>query len=164
MTTQCLDVASLQPTPTSACPDASVTAATATISGNATFNADMTYSTTSAQTVTFYWHFPADCLNGQTCDYLASTGQAGLPAGVSFTCTGTTDCDCIESASGNSSDSGTYSVSGSNLLTNSTTNGAGTGLYCVQGSTLHLVTIDTTTNNGPGGGPTITRDIVGQKQ
>jgi len=27
-----------------------------------------------------------------------------------------------------------------------------------------LVTIDTTTNNGPGGGPTITRDIVGQKQ
>jgi hypothetical protein len=35
--------------------------------------------------------------------------------------------------------------------------------YCVQGSTLHLITVDPSMSTGPGGQATIVKDIVGQK-
>jgi hypothetical protein len=164
LTSECLDLASLQPTAQNACLYASITAATASVSGTLTFASNMTYSLTETQTVIIDWFFPEACLNGYTCDYFQSLVQQQLGAGETFTCTGTTDCDCTEAGVGSGTDSGTYTAAGTSLTITSATNGVSTQPYCVQGSTIHLVGIDPTTNNGPGGGPTITQDIVGQKQ
>jgi hypothetical protein len=155
LTSECVDVESLQPTAQTACVDASITAAIVSVSGNLTFNADMSYTESATTTAIFVWHFPASCLNGATCDAFGSAAQQGLPAGVTFTCTGPADCDCTEGTIGTGSDSGTYSTSGSVLSITSDTTGPATGAYCVQGSTLHLITLDNTT---------IIRDTIGQKQ
>jgi hypothetical protein len=64
-----------------------------------------------------------------------------------------------------SNEAGTYTTSG-NMLTTSPTGGASLSKsYCVQGSTtLHFMTLDRTTNTGPGGQATITADIVARKK
>jgi hypothetical protein len=111
------------------------------------------------------WNIPASCLSGSTCDYFGSQIQAGLGAGQTFTCTGTSNCSCTQGLLTNIADSGSYGSAGSNLVLTSTVSGTtSTGGYCVQGSTLHLVTVDATMSTGPGGGPAINQDVVAQKQ
>ncbi len=55
---------------------------------------------------------------------------------------------------------GTYTTSGTMLTLNATT-GTGTGgAYCVQGNTLHLLTLDMTMSMGSMGTATIQSDII----
>ena len=64
-----------------------------------------------------------------------------------------------------STDSGTYSTTGTDVvLTSAVTGSTNSGGYCVQGSTLHLVTVNPTINTGPMGQATIAKDVVAQKQ
>ncbi len=62
-------------------------------------------------------------------------------------------------------DSGSYALTGANGVTlNSTSGGTPmTGNFCVQGSTLHLITLDATMDTGPMGQATIDKDVTAQK-
>ena len=63
------------------------------------------------------------------------------------------------------SDNGTYSAGGTSLSVISAITGNGnSGGYCVQGSTLHIITIDSTMNMGPMGQATIDEDVTATKQ
>jgi len=105
------------------------------------------------------------CTGGLTCAAYGAYQAATLPAGSSFTCTGTTACACTQSILSTSTDSGTYSTTGSDIVVTSAVSGTTTSEgYCVQGSTLHLITVDPTMPTGPGGMAAIVKDIVGQKQ
>jgi hypothetical protein len=81
----------------------------------------------------------------------------------SFVCSGTSSCVCILQSTSNSTNTGSYTLSGTDLNLNTSTGGTATLGYCVQGSTIHLMSIDPTMHTGPGGQATIARDIVGNK-
>ena len=66
-----------------------------------------------------------------------------------------------EAAAGTATDNGTYATTGSNIsITSALTGATSSGGYCVQGSTLHLITLDATMNTGPMGGATINKDVI----
>ena len=166
MTSECVDTAELTASAQqSICAQATVSAASASVSGTASFNANLSYSVSETVTAVVTYQFPVACTNGMTCVDYGLYQAAELPTGESFTCTGTTACVCTESILNTSADSGTYSTTGSNVVITSAVSGTTTsGGYCVQGSTLHLVTVDSTMNTGPMGQATIEKDVVGQKQ
>jgi hypothetical protein len=165
LTDDCVDLDSLQPAAQAICSDASITSASFGISGSITFAADMTYTVSDTQTAVVVWDFPASCVGAVTCVYFASMLFQGGSPGVSFTCVGTGACVCTESALSTSSDNGNYGVAGTNLIATSAVSGSTSSQqYCVQGSTLHLVTTDPTMNTGPMGQATITSDSVGVRQ
>ncbi len=166
LASECLNVAALTTAAQQGiCAQALVTSATASISGNATFNTNLSYSVSETVTGVVIYDIPSTCTSGLTCVDYGAYQSATLPAGESFTCTGTTLCVCTQSVLSTTTDSGTYSTTGSNVVLTSAVSGTtNSGGYCVQGSTLHLVTVDPTTNNGPMGQATITRDVTAQKQ
>jgi hypothetical protein len=173
--TSCADSAALTaqipPALSAMCPAAKVTTADVSTTGSYTFNADLTYSTMLSQTGTGTVNVPQSCLSGLTCPLLTAAIQVAMiqspvPGIQSVTCAGTSDCVCtIVPAPVTSNEAGTYTTSG-NMLTTSPTGGASLSKsYCVQGSTtLHFMTLDRTTNTGPGGQATITADIVARKK
>ena len=129
-----------------ACPDITLGAVDMTSTGTLAMGADMSFTGALAVMSTIDTHYPADCLGGKTCDYLAGTLQAtvGINGVTSLTCAGSGSCTCttmqtipIVNATG------TWATSGTQL----TFAGApgGNGPYCVQGSTLHLIGLDATT-------------------
>ncbi len=166
ITSECLNTAELTTSvQQSICAQAMVTSASASASGTTTFNANLSYSVSETVTAVLAYQFPATCTGGLTCAAYGEYQAATLAAGASFTCTGTTACACTQAILSTSTDSGTYSTTGTNLVITSAVTGTTTsGGYCVQGSTLHLVTVDPTLNTGPMGQPTIVRDVVAQKQ
>lgn len=84
--------------------------------------------------------------------------------GAAFSCHGTTSCACTETISDSYTDTGSYSVSGTNINITSSVTGASSAIaYCIQGeSTIHFITVDPNTI-GPGGQPTIVKDIVAER-
>jgi hypothetical protein len=144
------------------CTTATVTSALATISGSATFNTNMTFTLIQNLTGTLTFNVPATCTSGLSCADYASYEQLILND-PSFVCTGTTSCGCTQQSTSNSTNSGTYTLSGTDLNLNASTGATATLGYCVQGSTIHLMSIDPTMHTGPGGQATIAKDIVGQK-
>jgi len=152
------------------CPSATATLAGVTPTGSITFNSNMTYTITSAAiNVSLDIGIPASCLNGETCAEVSAALQADV-AGSS--CAGTSSCTCNAtetsylSPSSTNSDSGTYMISGETVILTSSDANADTSTmdYCVQGSDLHFVTIDTTMNTGPMGQATIDSDVVATLQ
>jgi hypothetical protein len=166
ITSECLNIAELTLSAQQGiCAQALVTSASASASGTATFNANLSYSVSETVTGVLTYQFPATCTGGLTCAAYGEYQAATLPAGASFTCTGTTACACTQSILNTSTDSGTYSTTGSNVvITSAVTGTTNSGGYCIQGSTLHLVTVDPTMNTGPMGQATIAKDVVAQKQ
>ena len=145
------------------CADATVTSAQATISGSATFSSDLSYSIVQNISSTVSLVIPISCTSGLSCSdygiYMSAT------MGTPLSCSGTTSCMCTQSqATTSSTDTGTYTLSGSNLNITSSAGGAGTIGYCVQGTTIHLITVDGTMHTGPGGQATIVKDTVAQKE
>jgi len=165
LTAECVNSIALAPLTQAICAQATITAINVGLSGTATFAADLTYSFSQNVTVMVTWDVPSSCLTGETCDYFASMFEPQLPAGTTFTCTGSTSCTCTEAAAGAQNDNGTYAATGSSLSVTSAVSGmTANGGYCVQGSTLHLITPDATLNMGPMGQATIDKDVVGQRQ
>jgi len=106
----------------------------------------------------------SSCAGGMTCGQLGASVQTSLNSGT-FSCTGTTTCSCTQTVLPSVVDTGTYSTTGDIVtITNASAGTAMSGGYCLQGSTLHLVTVDATMNTGPVGQPTIDKDITAQKQ
>ena len=126
----------------SQCPSATARSSGLTITGNVTYNADGTYSSTSAVSGTIDVTLPPSCLttNGVTltCDQLNQLFQANPTAGVTLNCTGSSSCTCTETIAGQtSSETGTYTTTAAGLLTDTPTGGT-TSLtdYCVKGTTM----------------------------
>jgi hypothetical protein len=164
-TADCINLTALQPTAETICATASIGAASATISGNVTFNSDQTYELQETETALISWTIPSTCTSGTTCAAFGAGVAAQLDTGETFVCTGTTTCGCTETAASVTTDNGTYSAGGTSLSLISALTGNGeSGGYCVQGSTLHIITVDTTMNMGPMGQATIDEDITATKQ
>lgn len=141
----CVNGADLTASASANCPARSV-AGTVDISGTATFGADLSYSFEAAQTITFFESIPLSCTTFASCSELQAD-RAMSSATLVTTCTGTTTCDCISTTSvPNTAVTGTYTTSGTNVvLTASTSTDPKTDAYCVQGNTLHLMSLNPTT-------------------
>jgi hypothetical protein len=167
----CADT-SVSSTMNTACPNESAKAGTVSASGTVTFNADMTYKVDFTESVTETLVVPMSCLSmgGATvsCDELTTAlgggGLQGDAGTTTATCTTSgANCNCTIDVNGQTtSEMGTYTVSGTNFTTTSSTSpgSPGTASYCVQGSTLHV--ISTAMGMGTMGMPT--SDLVATKQ
>ena len=119
------------------CPGASVGNSDAGPSGLFVFNTDSTYSLDFTMTLSLGMNFPLSCFPaGTTCadlDAAFKQQAAGDPSITSTACAGSGTCACtIVEAPRQITESGTYSVSGSSLLTTPTGGAADTQGYCVK--------------------------------
>jgi len=147
------------------CPTATVGGIRVSQSGTVTLGADLSYSASIVDDTSVSFTIPASCnTSGASCSVLAAYLQESVSGGTA-SCTGLGGCTCTLSMSQPQSDTGTYSISGNSITINSATNGStGTEDYCVQGNTLHLLQVDTTTNMGPMGQATIDTDETFTRQ
>ncbi len=146
------------------CPAGTISGVTATQSGTYTFNADLTYSIAVTGQLSYDAANPASCNpGGMSCAALAAAESA--LSGGTLTCTGSGSCNCQGSFAETDTETGTYSVSGTVItLVNSAGGYTLQQSYCVQGNTLHILDVDTTTNMGPMGQATIVDDATYTKQ
>ena len=146
------------------CQDATLGSYSLAASGNATFAADLSYTSTLAVRTSANVNVPSTCLQGLSCGLLTlgfqnTTTQFGTIE--SANCTGSGSCTCALTISAPVFDSpGTYTVSASGTVL-SLTSAAGTvgdEPYCVKGSELHIISLDTTMSPA-----TVAGDIVLKK-
>ena len=158
----------------SQCPGASVGNPRQSISGTITFNGNLTYTRNITTSASMDMTIPASCLTQGgitlTCAQLNAAFQQAFQGDpnsdiASFTCGGSGSCSCrFTLKPTTTSDSGTYSTSGTTMALTATSGGIDGGDYCVQDKTLHLVSVDRTTNMGPMGQATIEADVTYSKQ
>jgi hypothetical protein len=150
------------------CPGATVKISSINVSGSASFTADLTYSVSETVTASASETIPASCLttNGitLTCAQLDQAVQQLLidQSGMfqSIHCAGSGSCTCnFTLAPQVTSESGTYTTSGTTITTTDSAGGISSSEYCVQGNELHLVQVDMTMPMG-----TIQADLVLTKQ
>src|SRR5262245_46639820 len=133
-------------------------------SGNLTLLADQTYTSTLEVRTSANVNVPSSCLQGLTCQLLTLAFQ-GVSTQFgdieSANCTGSMSCTCAVTINSPVFDSpGTYAVSatGTGLSLTSAMGTVGDEPYCVKGSELHVLSLDTATTP-----PTVTGDIVLKK-
>lgn len=137
------------------CPEATVGTPALSVSGSASFNADLTYTMTTTATATAQVMFPPACVASQTGGIVPTCDQinqlvplliASMPGTIqSATCAGGTTCTCtVTLAPQTTSESGSYVASGTTLTTTDSTGQIVGGQYCVQGSELHYIQVDAT--------------------
>ena len=157
LTESCVDLGTQSPT----CPDERIASWTPTLTGNWTFNADMTYSRSDTLSAVVVWTIPLSCVSAlaSSCADFEAQTRATLKPGETIACTGTTTCSCTESVGPKiENDNGTYEVTGTNVAyTSAVTGTTEMGSYCVEGSRVHFVTLNAGAANGIGS------DVVGEK-
>src|SRR4051812_26807114 len=129
------------------CPTETLRGVAPVASGSLTFDASGAYSISLAFGGSRDLNIPASCLAGVSCAAATTDFQSQIAAGTSphsnvssVSCSGSTECLCRETVSVPQSEAGTYSISG-NILTFAATTGDQTvSSFCVEGSSLHLVT------------------------
>jgi len=131
------------------CPGATLTNVKLTPGGTMTFGSDLTYTASVTETMSFTENLPSSCLSGTTCAQVNALlqGEVGSNGIQSVSCSGSSTCACaITAAMDLENSSGTYVTSGTVLSLTATTgtSGGDSGDYCVKGSSLHLLSIDTT--------------------
>jgi hypothetical protein len=128
-------------------------------SGILMFNADMTYSITSmSEQATYAFTFPDSCVGGTCSDAAAALLSTGEYLTVSCTGTATCSCNALQTPQTNT-ESGTYTLAGTTLVTTSTTGKTTTVDYCVQGSYAHFIVMSTM-SMGPMGQAAVDEDNV----
>jgi hypothetical protein len=130
------------------CPQAQVDASGLKETGTITFNADMTYTSSATLSGAIKETFPSSCLMSQgvtvTCAQLNSELQtlvqaANSPFSSASCAQASSGCACsFQFSSQTSTQSGTYSTSGSTITNMPSGGTASSDTYCVQGSTLTL--------------------------
>ena len=123
------------------CPAANVGAVTFTPSGSMVFNADNSYSINLGISGSIVINIPTSCIQGATCADLGAALAASFaddPTVQSASCSGSSTCACtVVMVPDQSSEAGTYSVSGSTLLTTPTGATVADSMeYCVKGKTV----------------------------
>jgi hypothetical protein len=147
------------------CPGGSVDNAVVNVAGTVTYGADFKYTATgvtesSSSTKTI----PLSCTSFASCAELQASMSAALSNGTrTASCTGTTTCVCHLSVSlPPLNDAGTYTLSGTTLITNGVDSQA-LHPYCVRGDRLDLLDLSASLT-GPSGQPLLLSDIAAQKQ
>jgi hypothetical protein len=162
----CENTAVLMKDLSTACPGAAIDSFGISVTGTLAFNSDMTFTGTGVTaTVHALETVPLSCTNAATCAAVTSPNNA-----TTVSCSGASTCTCTvtNTVSGTGgvlggNTSGTYSIS-ANTLTLQAAATSNSNNYCVQGTELHFMTVDTTMNMGPMGQATITSDLVALKQ
>jgi hypothetical protein len=171
----CINAASLSMQIVPNCTDVMVKSATIKATGNASFNADGTYSMTLSSTLSGSGTLPASCLQVSgltlTCeafDLLVQEFIATDPTMMvqSAHCSGSTDCSCsFTLAPQLMSTTGTYNTIGSPVLTLNASDGTVYGTdYCVQKNELHTMRVNATMPMGAMGQFNIDEDTFFTKQ
>lgn len=149
----CFDNAALTMEIGMQCPGASVNISGLKVSGNGSFNADMTYSITETISASLSETIPASCLTMSgitvTCTQLDQEIQALLTQNPgtyqSAHCSGSSSCTCtFVLAPQTTSETGTYTTSGTTITTTDSTGSSSSSSYCVQGNELHMLSVDMT--------------------
>jgi hypothetical protein len=152
---------------TEICPTATIDATTSTVTGSATYDADMTYSMNLVTTPIFTMTIPDSCFAaGRTCAEVGPSVMADQAADVkTITCAPSgTSCVChVVSDTQTDVETGTYSTAGTTLTSGPSADDQESDPYCVQGDQLHIL-VDTMTSMGAMGKVTIAADIVLTKQ
>ena len=148
-TSACADQASLDAAFMGAiadCPSATLTNVHYAPSGTLMFGSSMSYTADITMGISFNMNLPASCVQGQTCADVNTAIQSivGTDGISSATCTGSGSCTCkIVGTLDVENSAGTYATAGTTLTLTASSGGNGdSGPYCVQGSTLHLVSVD----------------------
>jgi hypothetical protein len=125
-------------------------------SGTASFTAT-TYTLDMDLNVTATVFVPKDCLMGLSCGELGLLfNQAtGGDTGATISCTGSSDCHCAFVVPESQMETGSYTTSGTILTTTPTGGTADSTPYCVDGTTLHIITLASDAM-------TIVSDIIGK--
>jgi hypothetical protein len=135
------------------CPGATVNITGLKVSGNGSFNADMTYSVSETISASLSETFPASCLTTSgvtvTCAQLDQEIQlvVAQDPGMyqSAHCSGSGSCTCtFVLATQMTSETGTYTTSGTNITTTDSAGSSSISAYCVQGNELHMLQVDMT--------------------
>jgi hypothetical protein len=135
------------------CPGASVNVSGVSASGSASFNADLTYTLTETMTVTATETIPPSCLTQGaltlTCaqvDQLLQQEVATDPTTFqSAHCSGSSTCTCtFKTAAQTNTETGTYTISGTTLITTSSAGSVSSSAYCVKDNALHVMEVDMT--------------------
>ena len=128
------------------CSTASLAGFSASPSGTFTLGADMTYSMNMTMNMVVSVNLPASCLMGQSCTVVNALIQAevGTDGITAASCTGSGSCTCTITGATTDATTGTYTTAGTEMMLTATTGATDGGPYCVQGSTLHLLSIDST--------------------
>ncbi len=157
-------------TVSASCPGETAQVGSFSAAGTITLNADMTYSSSISTSATVVLSIPTSCLPSGgvslTCDQLGMAANA-LDGGDTTSCTTSgSNCNCsVSASSATTTDSGTYAISGTTVTITSATDGStSTSGYCIQGNTLHIISLSSTMSAGAMGMATITSDVVAQKQ
>ena len=133
------------PTWSLSCPNGTITVTGAEVTGTYTFSSDGTYVASS--TVVDHWSsfFPADCKTSSGANLTCAQYQQQIQNSPSSTaatvrCAGYPDCTCaIVSKPAPVRDTGTYTISGGQLLMNSSVKGFVIGTtFCISGNELAL--------------------------
>jgi hypothetical protein len=135
------------------CPGASANISALNVSGNASFNADLTYSITETISASLSETIPPSCLTANgitiTCAQLDQEIQlllAQQPGTYqSAHCSGSGTCTCsFTLAAQTMSETGTYTTSGTTITTTDSTGTSSSSSYCAQGNQLHMLQVDMT--------------------
>jgi hypothetical protein len=124
------------------CPGASLADVDAGPTGAFVFNTDSTYTIDITMTISVGMNLPLSCFpTGTTCaavDAAFRDGVSGDPSVQAASCAGTGPCVCtVTEVPMQLSEEGTYSVSGSTLLTTPTGQATpDSTAYCAKGPTL----------------------------
>lgn len=122
-------------------------------SGNAVYNADLTYTQTASVGGAVHYQFPSSCLGTQTCAQVQANilaSNSALAMGMSFqsatcqTANGGCACDATLSPSP-ANETGTYSTT-ANVLSTAHAGMTDQVNYCVNGNTMHQMPTAATTN------------------
>ena len=152
------------------CSGASVQSSHAKQTGNASFNADMTYSSSLTTSFDATLLIPSSCITQGgftlTCDQLNQIVKQTMGGTIGdVTCTKANGgCSCKMVAPPNTvNESGTYVVNGTRIAQTSSSGADDGGEFCVQDDELHLISTDQA-NLDAQGRPKILADVVAQKQ
>jgi hypothetical protein len=125
--------------------------------GSLTFYSDMTFAISISRVRTLHFTVSLDCVPTlRGCDQVASSFTTEPPPVVTTTCT-TMNALCVctmaYADTPTATRNGSYTTAGTVLTTRDYSGYTADDNYCVQGNTLHLVGVDTTTG-------AITDDLV----
>jgi hypothetical protein len=146
------------------CPGTEVSQVAFGASGTVTFNADLTYvgqgwNTTYSDMVTR----PLSCTSGAaSCDQLNVSVTATGGSFLEERCSGATTCACHSSSRNAMTESGTYTVTGTelDLTAPSTTRRRA---FCIEGSRLHIIELSDTATDA-NGLPVVLADSVAERR
>jgi hypothetical protein len=136
------------------CPEATVDVTGISVTGSASFKADMSYSLMTTARATAQVTFPPSCITPLAGGLTLTCAQindliplllASMPGTVeSAQCAGSATCSCnVVLAPQIVNETGTYVASGTTLTrTDSSTGQLLRGNYCVQGNALHFMQVD----------------------